>query len=74
MTIRSRSEFKADGRSIDLTGPGGNAYSLLSLTKNLAKRLGKDEDDILGRMKSGDYENLIKVFDEEFGDIITLYR
>ncbi len=31
-------------------------------------------DDIVEEMKSGDYENLIKVFDNYFGSIVTLYR
>ena len=31
-------------------------------------------DSIVEEMKSGDYENLIKVFDNYFGSIVTLYR
>jgi hypothetical protein len=30
--------------------------------------------DILKEMRSGDYENLISVFDREFGSVVTLYR
>ena len=30
--------------------------------------------EMLEKMKSSDYENLIKVFDDEFGSIVTLYR
>ena len=61
-------------REIDLTGPQGNAYYLIWYTKDLCKQLGKDPEPILKEMKSGDYENLIKVFDKEFGEFITLYR
>jgi len=60
--------------SIDLTGPQGNAYYLFAVATDLASQLGKDADAILTRMKSGDYENLIEVFDEEFGEYVTLYR
>jgi len=59
---------------IDLTGPQGNAFFLIGTAGNLAKRLGKDSKEITNRMMSGDYENLIKIFDEEFGSIVTLYR
>jgi len=59
---------------IDLTGPQGNAFFLIGTARNLAKQLGKDSKEITNRMMSGDYENLIKIFDEEFGSIVTLYR
>jgi hypothetical protein len=59
---------------IDLTGPQGNAFFLIGTAGNLAKQLGKDSKEITDRMMSGDYENLLKIFDEEFGSIVTLYR
>jgi hypothetical protein len=59
---------------IDLTGPQGNAFFLIGTAGNLAKQLGKDSKEITNRMMSGDYENLLKIFDEEFGSIVTLYR
>lgn len=59
---------------IDLTGPQGNAFFLIGTASNLAKQLGKDSKEITSRMMSGNYENLIKIFDEEFGSIVTLYR
>ena len=34
----------------------------------------KDREEMLEEMKSSDYENLIKVFDDNFGSIVTLYR
>jgi len=73
MTIKSIDEKPAE-RSIDLTGPKGNAYFLLGYAKSLAKDLGRDPKDITDRMKSGDYENLIEVFEKEFGEYVTLYR
>lgn len=59
---------------IDLTGPDGNAFYLLGVAKRLSKELDKDGDAILEEMKSGDYENLLEVFECEFGHIVTLYR
>jgi hypothetical protein len=74
MAIRSAEELVTDKVQIDLTGSHGNAFVLLGTAKRYAETLGKDADDILKRMKSGDYENLIKVFDEEFGDYVDLFR
>ncbi len=65
---------KNNGLEIDLTGPNGNAYYLLGAAKNLAKQLDLDSDKILNEMQSGDYENLIQVFDKNFGLFVTLYR
>ena len=62
------------GIEIDLTGPQGNAYFLLGTAKNLAKQLELNGSEILDEMRSGDYENLIKVFDHYFGSVVTLYR
>tara|TARA_R110000851_G_scaffold211222_1_gene363762 strand:+ start:451 stop:666 length:216 start_codon:yes stop_codon:yes gene_type:complete len=62
------------GIEIDLTGPDGNAFALMGYAIKLARDLDKDGDSILTEMKSGDYENLISVFDREFGSFVTLYR
>ena len=63
-----------NGIEIDLTGPQGNAFYLLGAAKNLAKQLDLDSNQILNEMQSGDYENLIQVFDKNFGSFVTLYR
>jgi len=60
--------------TIDLSGPQGNAYYLLGTAKNLAKQLELDGDEITKQMTSGDYENLLEVFDSNFGMFVTLYR
>ena len=59
-------------REIDISGPQGNAFFLLGTAQKMAKQLDKDWDDINKRMTEGDYDNLIKVFDEEFGDYLDL--
>lgn len=65
---------KTNGIEIDLTGPQGNAFYLLGTAKKLANQLGLNSDEILNEMKSGDYENLIQVFDKNFGSFVTLYK
>ena len=65
---------KTKGIEIDLTGPQGNAFFLLGTAKKLANQLGLDSNEILTEMKSGDYENLINVFDKNFGSFVTLYK
>ena len=59
---------------IDLTGPEGNAFSLMARATSFAKQLGFDDGQIIDEMKSGDYENLISVFDKYFGDYVILER
>jgi hypothetical protein len=46
----------------------------LGHAKKLAKELGLDGDAICRAMAVGDYETLVNVFDENFGEYITLYR
>jgi hypothetical protein len=59
---------------IDLTGPLGNAFFLLGQAGQYARDLGLDSDQIITEMKSGDYENLVAVFDRYFGDYVILER
>ena len=71
-----KKETQNKGIEIDLTGPQGNAFYLLGLASRWAKELQFSDSyrkQMLEKMKSSDYENLIKVFDDEFGSIVTLY-
>lgn len=61
-------------RVIDLTGEQGNAYFLLGTASKWAKQMGLNVPKLMEEMQSGDYENLIKVFDREFGSICDLER
>jgi len=65
---------KTNHLEVDLTGPQGNAFYLLSLTKRLSDMCGIDHKPIVDQMTSGDYENLVRVFDRHFGSFVTLYR
>lgn len=69
-----RSEKPTKELIIDLTGPDGNAFVLLGYAKNLAKQLDLNYDIIRTEMTSGDYENLIQVFDKYFGEYVILER
>ena len=62
---------------IDLTGPDGNAFALMGYAQNFAKQLGRNAEEIrvlINEMMSGDYENLLQVFDREFGEYVILER
>ena len=59
---------------IDLNGPQGNSFFLLGTASNMSKQLGLDGKGIQREMMSGDYENLLQVFDSYFGDYVVLYR
>ena len=74
MAIKSIKDKKQYPIEIDLTGPDGNAFVLLGKAKNFAKQLELDGDKIVDEMTSGDYENLLEVFDKYFGSFVILYR
>ena len=59
---------------IDLTGPDGNAFALMAYASRFAKQLGLDPKVIIKEMQSGDYENLLQVFDGYFGSFVILER
>lgn len=72
MAIKNKSDIQK--QEIDLMGPQGNAFALLGIAKGLSRDLGLDFGTISTQMMSGDYENLIKVFDDNFGDYVDLVR
>jgi hypothetical protein len=60
--------------TIDLTGPDGNAYTLLGYAMRWCKQLGRDWIPVTNEMTSKDYDHLVEVFDKEFGEFVTLLR
>jgi len=75
MAIKSVKEFPASGKvDIDLTGPDGNAFALMSYARQFAKQLKIDHKPIIDDMMSGDYEHLLEVMEKYFGDYIIMYR
>ena len=59
---------------IDLTGPDGNAFALLAYAKRFAQQLDLDFNKVKNEMTSGDYENLVQVFDNYFGEFVILEK
>ena len=57
---------------INLDGVHGNANNLMATAINLANQVGLDGDKIIVEMKSGDYINLVKIFDKYFGKYVIL--
>ena len=72
--IKLRREMPSRKHEIDLTGPKGNAFYLLGQAKSLCKQFDIESSDILEEMQASDYDNLVEVFDYNFGEYITLYR
>ena len=75
--IRSRHELENRKIEIDLNGPEGNAFYLMSYVHMLGKQLDipeKIRKDIIETMTMSDYDNLIKTFDIWFGDYVILYK
>ena len=75
--IRTKDNVIPSEIVIDLDGPDGNAFVLIGYARRFAKQLcyTKPEiDSLTERMQEGDYENLLNVFDKEFGEFVILER
>jgi hypothetical protein len=74
MAIRSIKDLSKLPIQIDLTGPDGNAFVLMSYARAFCKAQKRDHNPIIEEMMKGDYDHLVEVFDREFGEFVTLYR
>jgi hypothetical protein len=75
--IKDKNKMPESRPVIDLSGPQGNAFYLLGIAKKYAIQIGKTSQEIeslMKEMKSSDYENLVEVFDRNFGDYVDIYR
>jgi len=79
--IKSIKEKEGKPVEIDLTGPDGNVFNLISIATDLAKLLNKrrgnnyfDVAALQKDMMSDDYEHAIKVMEKNFGHMIIMYR
>ena len=72
MTIRKKRPKKE--LVIDLTGPDGNAYALMAYAERFARQLGLNSEKIIEEMMASDDENLLQVFDSNFGSFVILER
>ena len=74
MAIKTHTDVRIQ---IDLASPQGNAFYLMGTAKSYAKQLGYDDDQVIAlinEMQSSDYDNLIEVFDQHFGDYVDLIK
>jgi len=73
--IRSKQETNGP-IIIDLTGPDGNAFALMAYARRFATQLGWKVrgEALINEMMSGDYEHLLEVFDNAFGEYVILER
>ena len=65
------------GVEIDLTGPEGNAFTLMGYAKSFGRQMdmsSEEIEDMLTDMQSADYEHLLEVFEDHFGHVVTLWR
>ena len=77
MVIRSKLMKPEQKLELDLSGPEGNAYVLLGYAGRWGRQLGWSPEKIKtvqDMMKGGDYEVLVQVFDNFFGDYVTIWR
>lgn len=68
-------ESRLDKIEIDIRGPDGNAWALMGHASRYGKQLGLTKEEISAittEMMAGDYQHLLEVFDENFGDYIDL--
>ena len=59
-------------RTINISGPDGNAFALMGYAQTFAKQLGINSKPIIEEMMSGDYDNLLDVFKNNFSDVVEL--
>ena len=61
-------------RVIDLQGPQGNAFALMGHAVELLRQLDRRDEvhAMRTKMMSGDYDNLIRIFEKNFGEYVTL--
>jgi hypothetical protein len=59
---------------INLKGPDGNAFVLLSVAKDLSHKNKFNWDVVYDELTRSDYENLIAVMENYFGDQVLFLR
>ena len=61
-------------RTIDLSGPDGNAFSLMAYAEDFLRQMGRRHEfnAMRSEMMSGDYNKLIGIFEKNFGEYVTL--
>ena len=64
----------SSGRVIDLQGPSGNAFALMAYAEDFLRQMGRRDEfrQMRTDMMSGDYNQLIGIFEKNFGEYVTL--
>jgi hypothetical protein len=59
-------------RVIDLQGPQGNAFALMAIAEDWLRQMDRRDEfrEMQTEMMSGDYGNLLKVFQSKFGSLV----
>ena len=59
-------------RVIDLHGSQGNAFALMAIAEDWLRQMGRRDEfrDMRTEMMSGDYNNLLRVFQTKFGGLV----
>lgn len=70
--IKEKEKHLVSAVTIDLTGPDGNVFYLISCGVNFCRQLGLDGDKFATEMMSNDYDHAVKTFDKYFGHFATL--
>ena len=66
--------MSSSGRVIDLQGPSGNAFALMAYAEDFLSQMKRRHEFSAMRteMMAGDYNNLVRIFEENFGDYVEL--
>jgi hypothetical protein len=62
-------------RTLDLSGPDGNAFALMGYAREWGKQLGwtkQEIDEAIKDMMAGTYKELVEEFDAHFGSFVDL--
>ena len=64
----------SSGRVIDLQGPSGNAFALMGYADDFLRQMGRRHEfsALRTEMMAGDYNNLLRIFEENFSDYVEL--
>lgn len=72
MFFKKNPSMLKENVTIDISGSDGNAFVLIGYARKFAKQLDLDFKPIKDEMMSGDYDNLLKVFNKNFGNVVDL--
>ena len=72
MFFKKHPSMLKENVTIDISGSDGNAFVLIGYARKFAKQLDLDFKPIKDEMMAGDYDNLLKVFNKNFGNVVDL--